>query len=121
MTFPQRNRHHLGALSTMKLECSCSSMKVSSGTRPSHRTSALAPPTLPQNITGSTYTGLALQHRRIPGQFLSAYLACFYTHPLLSCGQRPIDRRCPQDDRSAPPPASFRPQHCPTFLHPLTM
>src|SRR5438132_5228967 len=32
-----------------------------------------------------------------------------------------LDRRCPQDDRSAPSTAYFRPQHCPTYLHLLTM
>src|SRR5262245_8341410 len=46
-------------------------------------------PVTRQSITGSTGTGLALQHRRISGQFLSACLECLDTYPLLSCGQRP--------------------------------
>src|SRR5262249_14873854 len=37
-----------------------------------------------------TYPRLALQHRRHPGQFLLAYLACLDTYPLLPCEHRPL-------------------------------
>ena len=54
-----------------------------------------------QSIGDSCRIGLALHHRRIPEQFLSACLEFVDAHPLLSCGQRPC-RRCPQGDHSAP-------------------